>query len=70
MRKGFGAFLIATSGALTRANGSFTTNLKTKRGTSGFDKYKNVIHKEDDLFQNRKSSWMENISEFFFGVSE
>ena len=58
MRKGFGAFLIATSGALTNAfsdqdgnsNGTFSTNLKSKRGTSGFDKYKNVIHKEDDLF--------------------
>ena len=58
MRKGFGAFLIASSGALTYAysdqvqntNGTFSTNLKPKRGTSGFDKYKNVIHKENDLF--------------------
>ena len=70
MRKTFGAFLIATSGALAHANGTFSTNLKSKRGTAGFDKYKNVIHKEDDLFQNRKTSWIENVFELLFGVSE
>ena len=51
--------------SVDHGDGSATMRMKTKHGAH-FDKYEHLYVKEG-LFKNRKKSFLDRVSEYFFG---